>query len=168
MQPIFHPYDKKYLDLLEILYEQRISKEDYPGSLEVCLEILKHYHKHYPQFDINTGLMEMKAAKLCVLMDKLDEAEKHLVIGKDILEVTHGKTHQLVTISVGRIELDLAKSKKIQEASTRLLKVKGKLAKSGWELFLNTYVMKSAEIIEYVPIYIRTGSFTMLWLNLES
>ena len=131
MQPIFHPYDKKYLDLLEILYEQRIGKEDYQGSLDACLEILQHYHKHYPQFDINTGLMEMKAAKLCVLMDKLDEAEKHVVIGKDILEVTHGKSHQIVTISVGRIELDLAKAKKMQEASTRILKVKGKLAKSG-------------------------------------
>merc|ERR550519_192851 len=131
MQPIFHPFDKKYLDLLEILYEQRLTKEEYQGSLDVGLQILQHYHRHYPQFDINTGLMELKAAKLCLLLDNLDEAEKHLLRGKDILEITHGKSHPLVTESLGHIEQDLSKGKELKTLSTRLLlkQEKGKLSK---------------------------------------
>ena len=46
MQPIFHPDDKMYLDLLEILYEQLLSKEDYRGTLEANLQILQHYHRY--------------------------------------------------------------------------------------------------------------------------
>ena len=67
--------------------------------------------RHYPPFDINTGLMEMKAAKLCLLLDNLDEAKKHILKGKDILEVTHGKSHQLITERVRRLEEDLEKGK---------------------------------------------------------
>ena len=131
MQPIFHPFDKKYLDLLEILYEQRLNKEEYQGSLDVGLQILQHYHRHYPQFDINTGLMELKSAKLCLLLDNIDEAEKHLMRGKDILEITHGKSHPLVTDSLGHLEQDLAKGKEVKTVSTRLLlkQEKGKLSK---------------------------------------
>jgi len=132
MQSIFHPFDKKYLDLLEILYEQRLAKEDYQGSLDVGLQILQHYHRHYPQFDINTGLMELKSAKLCLLLDYIDEAEKHILRGKDILEITHGKSHPLVTDSLGQLEQDLAKGKEFKTVSNRLmLKQKGKFSKSG-------------------------------------
>ena len=46
MQPIFHPDDKMYLDLLEILYEQLLSKGDYRGTLEANLQILQHYHRY--------------------------------------------------------------------------------------------------------------------------
>ena len=46
MQPIFHPNDKMYLDLLEILYEQLLSKGDYRGTLEANLQILQHYHRY--------------------------------------------------------------------------------------------------------------------------
>ena len=46
MQPIFHPEDKMYLDLLEILYEQLLSKDDYRGTLEANLQILQHYHRY--------------------------------------------------------------------------------------------------------------------------
>ena len=95
MHPIFHPFDKKYLDLLEILYEQCLAKGDYQGSLDVGVQILQHYHRHYPKFDINTGLMELKSAKLCLYLDHLDAAEKHLVRGKDILVITHGPIHLL-------------------------------------------------------------------------
>jgi hypothetical protein len=45
MQPIFHPDDKMYLDLLEILYEQLLSKGDYRGTLEANLQILQHYNR---------------------------------------------------------------------------------------------------------------------------
>ena len=132
MQSIFHPFDKKYLDLLEILYEQRLAKEDYQGSLDVGLQILQHYHRHYPQFDINTGLMELKSAKLCLLLDYIDEAEKHILKGKDILGITHGKSHPLVTDSLGQLEQDLAKGKEFKTVSNRLmLKQKGKFSKSG-------------------------------------
>jgi len=132
MQPIFHPNDKMYLDLLEILYEQLLSKGDYRGTLEANLQILQHYHRHYPPFDINTGLMEMKAAKLCLLLDNLDEAKKHILRGKDILEVTHGKSHQLITERVRRLEEDLQKGKEEKYFTSRLLlNQKGKLSKYG-------------------------------------
>jgi len=132
MQPLFHPYDKMYLYLLEILYEQRLVKGDYSGTLEVNLQILQHYRRHYPPFDINTGLMEMKAAKLCLYLDHLEEAKKHLLKGKDILEVTHGKSHQLVTENVKRIEHDLDKANKEKDAIFHLLKQqKGTLSKPG-------------------------------------
>ena len=62
MKKVFHPYDKTYLDLLELLYEQRISAENYQGALEVACLILKHYRRNYPKFDINTALMALKIA----------------------------------------------------------------------------------------------------------
>ena len=88
--------------------------------------------RHYPPFDINTGLMELKAAKLCLLLDNLDEAKKHILRGKDILEVTHGKSHQLITERVRRLEEDLEKGKEEKHFTSRLLlNQKGKLSKYG-------------------------------------
>ena len=76
--------------------------------------------------------MEMKAAKLCLYLDHLEEAKKHLLKGKDILEVTHGKSHQLVTENVKRIEHDLDKANKEKDAIFHLLKQqKGTLSKPG-------------------------------------
>ena len=43
MKHIFHPFDKTYLDLLELLYEQRISQENFPGAMEICRLLLQHY-----------------------------------------------------------------------------------------------------------------------------
>ena len=52
MQPLFHPYDKMYLYLLEILYEQRLVKGDYSGTLEVNLQILQHYRRQSYDFKL--------------------------------------------------------------------------------------------------------------------
>ena len=113
-------------------YEQRLAKGDYQGSLDVGVQILQHYHRHYPKFDINTGLMILKSAKLCLYLDHLDAAEKHLVRGKDILVITHGKSYPLVTESLGQLEQDLTKAKEYKNVTSNLmLKQKEKLSKSG-------------------------------------
>jgi len=107
MKAICHPFDKAFLDMLEILYEEWLTMENFEGCLEACQLILQHYHYHYPKYDINTGLMELKAAKLCTYLDLFDRAEKHLSIGKDILEITHGSSHPLMNTSVKSIKTDL-------------------------------------------------------------
>ncbi len=107
MQHIFHPHDKRYLDLLEILYEQRLGKQQYQAAADVAVLILEHYYRHYPSIDINIGLMELKAAKLWTYLDCFDKAEQHYYRAKQILQVTHGPYHPLVAISVKQIKQDI-------------------------------------------------------------
>lgn len=128
MKSVFHPFDKKYLDLLEIVYEQRLAKGNYQATLEVGLEILMHYQHHYPKYDLNTGLMEIKIAKLLCLLDKVDEADQHYEKGKDILMVTHGPKHHLLAVTLPLVKQDIDMGRR--EAKDLKLLAK-KWAKSG-------------------------------------
>lgn len=133
MKTIFHPWDKKYLDLLEMLFEQRLAKENFRGSMSLALEILEHYYQHYPKFDINTGLMELKTAKLLAFLDSLEEAEKHLEKAKDILVVTHGPSHPLVAGALKQLkqDIDMGRRELNDLRNTSKLKISSSWAKSG-------------------------------------
>ena len=112
MKEIFHPFDKTYLDLLELLYEQRVSQENFEGAFEICRLILKHYQRHYPKYDVNTALMAMKAAKLGAFLNCLNEAEMYLNVAKDILRVTHGQSHSLYAVTLKKIMQDIEMGKR--------------------------------------------------------
>lgn len=131
VSPIFHAYDKNYLDLLEILYEQRVAQENIEASLEICLQLLQHYRRNYPEYDVNIGLMELKAAKLCAFLNKLTQAHQHLLRAKDCLEVTHGETHPLLTVMWKQVKNDIEIGNVEARALASALKQKPKWAKSG-------------------------------------
>jgi len=50
-----------------------------------------------PPFDPSTALGEIEAAFICNKLNLLDEAEIHIKKADDILKITHGSEHLLVT-----------------------------------------------------------------------
>jgi SET and MYND domain-containing protein len=126
-----HPYDKTYLDILEMLYEQRISRQNYEACLVVTKPILEHYHRFYPKYDVNTALMELKTAKLCAYLDKFEQAEDHLAKAKDMLTVTHGTTHSIITTSWAQVKQENAMGKRELTDMAALKHTKTGWAKSG-------------------------------------
>lgn len=104
---VFHPFDKTFLDLLELLYEQKIAEQDFQEGLELAILICKHYQQHYPKYDVNLGLMAMKVAKLCTYLNRMNEADEYLDLAKDTLTVTHGASHRLLSHTLRQIKVEV-------------------------------------------------------------
>ena len=64
MCKIFSPCDRKFIEVLEHLYEGAISGETWPMALELGLKLLTAYQRLYPVYDVNTALLLMKLGKL--------------------------------------------------------------------------------------------------------
>ena len=139
MKGIFHPYDKTYQkvilqpcqylpsriillspQVLELAYEQAIAGEEFETAFDISRDLLVAYEKFYPENDVNTGLMAMKAGKLALYLDEFAESrlEKQLprvvkcrsrldklslsyyrtlfAKAEKVLKVTHGPGHPLL------------------------------------------------------------------------
>jgi len=127
---IFHPNDKDYLDLLEVLYEKRLAVKNYPGCLEVCRLILAHYDTHYPERDVNKGITEMKAAKISAYLNQLEEAELHICKAKTNLATTHGDVHPLVSKDWRNIRQDIDMGKREVKDISLIHRKNGKKSQS--------------------------------------
>lgn len=126
---IFHHQDKDYYDFVEHLYDVRLNKEEYNGCLEVLRIILAHQHLNDSSYSTNKALAEMKAAKLCSYLNKLDEADIHISKAKDNLRVTHGDIHPLSSKYWRHIRQDIDMGKR--ELKDMSLNYKKIWAKSG-------------------------------------
>jgi hypothetical protein len=64
MSQIFSPCDRKFIDVLEHMYESSISGEQWEVAREVGLKLLTGYRRLYPAYDVNVALIHMKLGKL--------------------------------------------------------------------------------------------------------
>jgi hypothetical protein len=64
MSQIFSPCDRKFIDVLEYLYEKSISDQQWEPALDFGLKLLTAYQRLYPVYDVNTALLLMKLGKL--------------------------------------------------------------------------------------------------------
>jgi hypothetical protein len=85
MYGLFHPCDRNYLNILEYMYEQKVSAASasqndnsqslWNEALKIGNEILIAYNKLYPRYDINTALMSLKLGKIASYLEKNAEAK---------------------------------------------------------------------------------------------
>lgn len=64
MSKVFSPCDRKFIDVLEYLYEDSISGERWSMAHELGLKLLGAYQRLYPAYDVNVALLLMKLGKL--------------------------------------------------------------------------------------------------------
>ena len=85
MYGLFHPCDQNYLNILEYIYEKKVSTASayqnensvrlWNEALKIGNEILVAYNKLYPRYDINTALMLLKLGKIASYLEKNAEAK---------------------------------------------------------------------------------------------
>ena len=85
MYGLFHPCDHDYLNILEYMYEQKVSEAStcqnknsnplWNVALKIGNEILIAYNKLYPRYDINTALISLKLGKIASYLGKNKEAK---------------------------------------------------------------------------------------------
>ena len=66
-----------------------ITQENHVECLKICQLILINYHQNIP-VHVNTGLFEVQAARSCIELNKLEEAESHIKKAKSIFQVIYG------------------------------------------------------------------------------
>jgi len=97
MVGLFSPCDANFLQVLEYLYESRVSEGKWREAYTAARLTVESYRLLYPKFDVNTCSMLMKAGKLASYLVLDDEAEGHLTEAKTLLRVTYGPNHPLYT-----------------------------------------------------------------------
>ena len=93
---VFHPYDKDYMDFLQIIYVKERNAKKYVKCLEIMRLILTNYYQHLPRYHLNIGLSEMLAGKFCIALNLLDEAKLCIRKAEKILRTTFGHDHPIV------------------------------------------------------------------------
>ena len=116
---IIHPYDKDFMEFLNIYYE----KEKNVANHEKCLEILKliliNVYHNYPKYDSNIGSKETWVAGTCLKLNKLDEAEEHIDKAETILRISYGDDHPLITQMCAQIRHDIDMKRLIDQTAKR-------------------------------------------------
>lgn len=69
----------------------------------------------YPKYHIDTGLLALKLAKLTNFLGRMEDAKKYIVKAKDVLEVTHGKSHSLVKYALKNIQYQIELEDGVQQ-----------------------------------------------------
>ena len=64
-------------------------QENHVECLKICQLILTNYHQNIP-VHVNTGLFEVQAARSCIELNNLEEAESHIKTAKSIFQMIYG------------------------------------------------------------------------------
>ena len=104
---IFHPYDKDFMDFLQNYYKLQRTVRNYSECHQIMNLILKNYRKNLPENHLNIGLSEMIAAKYCIRLNMLDDAEFHIKNAEGVFLVTHGSGHSIITSDCQKIREDI-------------------------------------------------------------
>ena len=83
--------------------------------MELGREILVGYQELYPKYDVNTGLMFIKLAKLSNLLERTREALGYVHRGLDQLNVCYGREHPFVRDTVDAIRRVIEEALKEEE-----------------------------------------------------
>ena len=94
---IFHPYDIDFMSLLNILWDRYNQEGNSRKGLTVGLLMLKNYEKNLPKNCLDRVNLELSIAQICNALSLFQEANKHVDKAEDILIVSRGKDHPLIT-----------------------------------------------------------------------
>ena len=108
---VFHPFDVKFMEFLNIYAANEDQSKNPSRFLEISKMKLCHLYRHIPEFDLSIGSEEIQAAKLCCLLGLLDQAEEHLNRGKNILQVIFGEAHPILNKKWKPIRLQIDQKK---------------------------------------------------------
>ena len=88
---VVHPYDEQYIRLLNLVFEKFQEKEETNfRAVQAGKLILLNMYENRSMFDPKIAHFEMRLAKICGNMKKIDDAEKHLTRAKEIIKVAYG------------------------------------------------------------------------------
>ncbi len=107
MKSCFHPFDWRYCQTVEAAFDEALDGTLFEEAYDIARDILTAYERFYPEFDVNTGLMLLKAGKIALYLDKLYESEQLLTRAKEVLSVTHGADHRVVTDRLETLMVEL-------------------------------------------------------------
>lgn len=109
---ILHSNDKDLLDLLNIIYERYRFASQHEKCYEIGQLILSNFHQNLPCYDPSIALGEIEASFICNKLNLMEEAEIHVKKAEELLQITHGNDHPLVTQrwKIIRQEIDTKKT----------------------------------------------------------
>ena len=112
---IFHPFDTNFTSFLTLYSSQQYEEKNYSFCLDVSRLKLIHLRQHVPPYQMNIGSEEIMFSKLCTWLGLFEEAEEHINIAKDILQVNFGMDHPLLDKEWKPIRQQIDKSKQSQK-----------------------------------------------------
>lgn len=109
MRRLIHPVDSLFTLVLEAALDSQLERGDWNEAIETAADLLKTYETFYPRYDINTGLLLFKVAKLCLETgDRAEEGLNYAKAARKHLEITHGSDHPMLKEALNETEVALS------------------------------------------------------------
>uniref|UniRef100_A0A1B6M851 MYND-type domain-containing protein n=2 Tax=Graphocephala atropunctata TaxID=36148 RepID=A0A1B6M851_9HEMI len=94
---LFHPLNLHRVKVLDSAFESSVLLGQWQEARRFGHLLLPGYRRYYGEMHPLTGILQLKMAKICLFLERVEEARPLLRGAQDILAVTHGRDHTLYT-----------------------------------------------------------------------